>query len=57
MDYIIHYQLPPRKEEFVHRNGRTARMHDTGSAYVLNWKEAVRRTGTNITRNQKHKRK
>ena len=40
MDYIIHYQLPPRKEEFVHRNGRTARMHDTGSAYVLNWKEA-----------------
>ncbi len=35
LDYIVHYQLPPRAEEFTHRNGRTARMHASGSAYVL----------------------
>ncbi len=37
MDFIIHYQLPLKKEEFVHRNGRTARMHQEGTAYVLKW--------------------
>lgn len=35
LDYIVHYQLPPRAEEFTHRNGRTARMNASGSAYVL----------------------
>ena len=40
MDFIIHYQLPPREEEFIHRNGRTARMHSSGYAYVLNWEQA-----------------
>lgn len=35
LQYIIHYHLPPREEEFTHRNGRTARMHRSGSAYVL----------------------
>lgn len=35
--YIIHYQLPPKKEEFTHRNGRTARMHNEGTAYILKW--------------------
>ncbi len=39
MDFIIHYQLPLRKHEFVHRNGRTARMHRNGTAYVLKWKD------------------
>ena len=38
--FIIHYQLPPREEEFTHRNGRTARMNKEGTAYILNWKEA-----------------
>jgi superfamily II DNA/RNA helicase len=38
MDFIIHYELPPRLEEFTHRNGRTARMHAHGTAYVLKWK-------------------
>jgi superfamily II DNA/RNA helicase len=38
--FIIHYQLPPHKEEFTHRNGRTARMNKEGTAYILNWKEA-----------------
>jgi len=35
MDFIIHFELPHRKEEFTHRNGRTARMHSSGVAYVL----------------------
>ena len=39
MDFIIHYQLPFKKEEFTHRNGRTARMHNTGIAYVLKFQE------------------
>lgn len=39
MDYIIHYHLPLKAEEFTHRNGRTARMHSDGVAYVLHWSE------------------
>lgn len=35
MDFIIHYELPYRKEEFIHRNGRTARMHSNGTAYII----------------------
>lgn len=37
LDYIIHYQLPIKIEEFTHRNGRTARMNAKGSAYILQW--------------------
>ena len=33
--FIIHYHLPHSKEEFIHRNGRTARMHASGTAYLL----------------------
>lgn len=36
--FIIHYHLPIRSQEFVHRNGRTARMNKEGTAYVLKWK-------------------
>lgn len=32
---IIHFDLPVRINEFIHRNGRTARMEAKGSAYVL----------------------
>ncbi len=39
LDYIIHYQLPFKKEEFIHRNGRTARMHEHGTAYVIKWSQ------------------
>ena len=39
LDFIIHYQLPPRPDEFVHRNGRTARMNTEGTAYVLKWEK------------------
>ena len=35
INFIIHYHLPNRAEEFKHRNGRTARMNSDGSAYVL----------------------
>ncbi len=37
--FIIHYQLPPHAHEFTHRNGRTARMFNDGTAYVLKWKQ------------------
>ncbi len=36
--YIIHYQLPLKRDEFTHRNGRTARMNSKGTAYVIQWK-------------------
>ncbi len=35
--YIIHYHLPGKETEFTHRNGRTARMHDNGTVYVIKW--------------------
>jgi ATP-dependent RNA helicase DeaD len=35
MKHVIHYHLPSTEAEFTHRNGRTARMHATGTAYVL----------------------
>ena len=35
--FIIHYHLPLKPEEFTHRNGRTARMHKEGTAYVIHW--------------------
>jgi superfamily II DNA/RNA helicase len=33
--HVIHYHLPSTQAEFTHRNGRTARMHATGTAYLL----------------------
>ena len=41
MNYIIHYELPIHKEEFIHRNGRTARVNAKGTAYVLKWKDQL----------------
>lgn len=35
IEYVIHYQLPHTEEAFLHRNGRTARMHSKGTAYVI----------------------
>lgn len=35
LQFIIHYELPHAIEEFTHRNGRTARVNATGTAYVL----------------------
>jgi superfamily II DNA/RNA helicase len=39
LNFIIHYHLPHRSEEFTHRNGRTARMNTKGSAYVLYYED------------------
>ncbi|MCV9387765.1 DEAD/DEAH box helicase [Reichenbachiella ulvae] len=39
LDFIIHYELPFKKEEFTHRNGRTARMNSNGTAYILHGKK------------------
>jgi ATP-independent RNA helicase DbpA len=33
--HIIHYQLPATASVFTHRNGRTARMHASGAAWLL----------------------
>ncbi len=41
MKFIIHYELPIHKEEFIHRNGRTARVNAKGTAYVLKWKDQL----------------
>lgn len=37
LGFILHYHLPHKAEEFTHRNGRTARMNSTGTAYLLQW--------------------
>jgi superfamily II DNA/RNA helicase len=34
IEHVIHYQLP-NEEAFIHRNGRTARMHAKGTAYLI----------------------
>mgnify|MGYP001196609707 CR=1 FL=1 len=39
LNFIIHYQLPLKETEFTHRNGRTARMEEKGTAYVLKWEK------------------
>jgi superfamily II DNA/RNA helicase len=33
--HVVHYQLPPQQEAFIHRNGRTARMQAEGQAYLV----------------------
>jgi superfamily II DNA/RNA helicase len=38
LNFIIHYHLPLKSDEFTHRNGRTARMNTKGIAYVLQYK-------------------
>lgn len=32
---IVHYHLPHQKDIFIHRNGRTARMQNTGTAFLI----------------------
>lgn len=39
LNHIIHYQIPLKVQEFIHRNGRTARMNTQGTAYVLQWQD------------------
>ena len=35
MKHVIHYHLPSKLDEFTHRNGRTARMLASGTAYLI----------------------
>jgi ATP-independent RNA helicase DbpA len=35
IENVIHYQLPHNEEAFLHRNGRTARMNASGTAYII----------------------
>lgn len=35
IESIVHYQFPLTEEAFIHRNGRTARMHATGTVYLM----------------------
>lgn len=39
--YIIHYHQPDTEDQFIHRNGRTARMHQDGSIIMLLWENEV----------------
>ena len=32
---VIHYQLPPKEDAFIHRNGRTARMEANGNSFIV----------------------
>lgn len=33
--HVVHYQLPVHEDAFIHRNGRTARMHADGTVYLV----------------------
>ena len=35
MNHVIHYHLPSKESEILHRNGRTARMLASGTAYII----------------------
>lgn len=35
VNYVIHYHLPPSPESWTHRNGRTARMGASGTAFII----------------------
>jgi superfamily II DNA/RNA helicase len=35
INHVIHYQIPTNETAYVHRNGRTARMNNTGNSYLL----------------------
>lgn len=35
VECIVHYQLPYTEDAFLHRNGRTARMNASGTAYLV----------------------
>ena len=35
LKFIIHYEVPRAKEEFIHRNGRVARVDAKGTAFIM----------------------
>lgn len=42
MRHVIHYHPSATADEFIHRNGRTARMHASGTAYLILHKDEKR---------------
>ena len=42
MNHVIHYHLPLKEHEFLHRNGRTARMKATGTSYLIFHNDEIR---------------
>ena len=42
MNHVVHYQFPPKEEDFIHRNGRAGRNQQEGHVYgVLTTEERV----------------
>jgi len=41
IDSVIHYHFPHKEQEFIHRNGRTARMKSAGDVYLLRGKDEL----------------
>lgn len=35
IDNVVHYHLPPNRETYIHRNGRTARWEAQGNSYLI----------------------
>ncbi len=35
IEYVLHYHLPSKEDAYIHRNGRTARMHADGTVYLV----------------------
>lgn len=35
IECVMHYHLPSKEDAYIHRNGRTARMHAEGTAYLI----------------------
>ncbi|MDL2256378.1 DEAD/DEAH box helicase [Parabacteroides sp. OttesenSCG-928-K15] len=35
VQHVVHYHLPLNEEAYIHRNGRTARMHASGNAFLI----------------------
>lgn len=41
LEFIVHYHIPKKLEEFTHRNGRTARMNASGTIILLQSEQEV----------------
>jgi superfamily II DNA/RNA helicase len=61
MKFIIHYELPKHQEDFIHRNGRTARVNEKGTAFILQFEKEFlpdfikKNKGVSIVKKAPHK--
>jgi len=39
--HIIHFQMPDNEDVYIHRNGRTARVNESGDVYIMRTKEEL----------------